>query len=715
MDDVELLNGEPKGESPRSAGGFTRPRVPRRDIRGGEIDSRIRQILWDHPRGLTVNEVARAIPLSRSATAGRLDALARRGEADLYTYGQTRVFTLPRRVSLDSLLGKPSLLVLVLSGDLRVREVNDPFLAVFRLKREEIAGKRLADTPLVTQSGGRILDAVREGAGGKECSMEFECLVGADRYTFRAGVLPLSSSRGKAGMVISLEDITVMALHRGKLEETMDPGTLELLSSNHPLLEEILQRRQQDERMRLIQSSIDQVRVPVLWVGRDGRFLRVNPAAAVILGHPEEELARMSFPELDLDHPPGAWDALWETLRARSAASFEARFRTPTGESITAEVRASHLTQENREFALILLEETTGRGEAADALRSSEAALRAFLDANPDPSYLVDAGGLILLANRAGSALLGREMPGLLGTSILDAMPEKAEAAGEALRRVLETGRAGVFAEEISGRYFHTVLSPLVNASGEVDRVAIFARDISDRKRVEDALRYANEKLNLLTAITRHDVLNDIAALGMYLELQETTGAPGPGPGLAGKLVPLVASLRRKMEFTRDYADLGMKMPGWEDVPGAVERAMAGMDLGGVRIENDLPALEVYADPLFERVIANLADNSLRHGGHAASLRFGTRMEGDSCILVVEDDGVGIPPGSKEAIFRAGYGKHTGLGLFLIREILGITGISISETGEPGRGARFEIRIPQGCFRMKDGMGVTYGNCCIQG
>jgi signal transduction histidine kinase len=89
-------------------------------------------------------------------------------------------------------------------------------------------------------------------------------------------------------------------------------------------------------------------------------------------------------------------------------------------------------------------------------------------------------------------------------------------------------------------------------------------------------------------------------------------------------------------------------------------------------------------------------------------------MEGDSCIMVVEDDGVGIPVGKKEAIFRAGYGKHTGLGLFLIREILGITGMSISETGEPGKGARFEIRIPPGGFRMKDGSGVTNGNCCIQ-
>jgi signal transduction histidine kinase len=50
-------------------------------------------------------------------------------------------------------------------------------------------------------------------------------------------------------------------------------------------------------------------------------------------------------------------------------------------------------------------------------------------------------------------------------------------------------------------------------------------------------------------------------------------------------------------------------------------------------------------------------------------------------------------------LFQNGFGKHTGLGLFLSREILSITGISISETGEPGKGACFEIRIPPGRYR----------------
>ncbi len=72
-------------------------------------------------------------------------------------------------------------------------------------------------------------------------------------------------------------------------------------------------------------------------------------------------------------------------------------------------------------------------------------------------------------------------------------------------------------------------------------------------------------------------------------------------------------------------------------------------------------------------------------------------------ILIVADDGVGVPLADKERIFERGFGRNTGLGLFLVREILGITGMSIRETGEPGKGARFEVTVPKGMFRLGSG------------
>ena len=103
---------------------------------------------------------------------------------------------------------------------------------------------------------------------------------------------------------------------------------------------------------------------------------------------------------------------------------------------------------------------------------------------------------------------------------------------------------------------------------------------------------------------------------------------------------------------------------------------------------------------MLPRVFSTLMDNTVRHGGHATRVAISAREAAGDLIISFEDDGAGIPAEEKEQIFERGYGKNTGLGLFLAREILAITGIAIAETGEPGKGARFEIRVPEGMYRF---------------
>jgi signal transduction histidine kinase len=90
----------------------------------------------------------------------------------------------------------------------------------------------------------------------------------------------------------------------------------------------------------------------------------------------------------------------------------------------------------------------------------------------------------------------------------------------------------------------------------------------------------------------------------------------------------------------------------------------------------------------------------VRYGGKITTIRFSVQESADDHIIVCEDDGDGVPADEKEKIFKRGFGKNTGLGLFISREILDITGISIRETGEPGKGARFEMMVPKGAYRM---------------
>ena len=72
----------------------------------------------------------------------------------------------------------------------------------------------------------------------------------------------------------------------------------------------------------------------------------------------------------------------------------------------------------------------------------------------------------------------------------------------------------------------------------------------------------------------------------------------------------------------------------------------------------------------------------------------------DGLLIIGEDDGIGVPSQDKVRIFSRGFGSDTGLGLFLIRKIFSITGISIRETGDYGKGARFEMLIPKGDYRL---------------
>jgi signal transduction histidine kinase len=153
------------------------------------------------------------------------------------------------------------------------------------------------------------------------------------------------------------------------------------------------------------------------------------------------------------------------------------------------------------------------------------------------------------------------------------------------------------------------------------------------------------------------------------------------------------------IKFTKDYQDIGLYRPQWQYLKNIVSLLANTVDLGEVILRNELGRLEIYADPLFEKVVYSLLENAIRHGGQITFIRLSYRIVSAGCLVICEDNGVGVPDEDKEKIFLREFGKHTGFGLFLSREILSITGFSIRETGIPGNGARFEILIPEGSFR----------------
>ena len=224
--------------------------------------------------------------------------------------------------------------------------------------------------------------------------------------------------------------------------------------------------------------------------------------------------------------------------------------------------------------------------------------------------------------------------------------------------------------------------------------------DISERKQAEEAVRRATRQIVLLNSVTRHDILNQLNALSMYLGYMKRLSGDQKMLDLVRQEERIADTIRRQITFTRDYQNIGLQPPQWTSVKATIDRALATTDREGAALVITTGTLELFSDLLIEKVYLNLVDNAIRHGGGVRTITFSCRENEEGLLLVCEDDGTGIPNEEKSQIFERGFGKNTGYGLFLVKEILSITGFSIRECGDYGSGARFEIAVPKGSYRF---------------
>jgi PAS domain S-box-containing protein len=340
-------------------------------------------------------------------------------------------------------------------------------------------------------------------------------------------------------------------------------------------------------------------------------------------------------------------------------------------------------------------------------LKESEERYRSLFDRSLDCVYLTDFAGNFIDANQSALTLLGytrNEIASLNFASMLTT--EQISTALKVNQEIIATGGQEKSSEYRvrcrDGTYVDVEsTASLVYQQGKPYAVQGIARDITDRKMAEEALRAANRNLNLLSSITRHDITNQLTVLRGFLKILKKKQ---PDPSLDEYFQKIAGAAERiaaMIQFTKTYENIGVKAPAWKDARTLVDTAAKDVVLSHVRLENDLPpGTEVFADPLVVRVFYNLMDNAVRYGGKITTIRFSVLESGDDHLIVCEDDGEGVPADEKEKIFDRGFGKNTGLGLFLAREILSITGITIRETGEPGKGVRFEMVVPKGAWRM---------------
>jgi PAS domain S-box-containing protein len=349
-------------------------------------------------------------------------------------------------------------------------------------------------------------------------------------------------------------------------------------------------------------------------------------------------------------------------------------------------------------------QDITERKLTEEALHRSEERYRSLLEHVPD-LILVHREGLIVYTNSSAVKTLGYEPSDALHRRVTDFIaPEFHDRVLAAMRMRIGDNPVEPYELDIISRdgKRRTMIAngSEIEFEGEPASMIVLV-DITEQKALRNAVQQANKKLKLLSSITRHDILNQLAVINGYLDLLHEEVTDDVLEHYFTQITRGSSRINAIIQFNQAYEQIGVRAPVWKEVRTLVNEAAQGIVWGQVSLENDLsPGTCILADPMILTVLSNLMDNAIRHGETITTIRFSSEEREGTLIIVCEDDGVGIPDAEKDLIFKRGYGKNIGLGLFLGREILAITGIVIRETGEAGKGARFEITVPHGAYRV---------------
>ncbi|GAA5263536.1 PAS domain S-box protein [Methanocalculus sp. MC3] len=506
--------------------------------------------------------------------------------------------------------------------------------------------------------------------------------------------------------------ITWLSMQRAELATRLSLSNDELTATNEELLaseEEIrshvdeLYSAQQiitdtkDRYLALFEAAGDAIFLHEIDAdGMPGKFNEVNGRACESLGYTREELLGLTVIDIAGEKAIREAPDRMQELLEWGHSIFESDHKRKDGSTFPVEVSSRVIRHPDETLILSVVRDISERKAAEEALRQMEEEKSTVLNSMPVMLAYLNPDLTVRYANRASADAVGISQQDLIGHHCFEIWHGRTESCDKCpVLSSLASNRIEEGEVQIpDGRIFHLKGCPVYDDDGNFEGIIEFGMDITRQREAEDALRLTSEKLQILSSITRHDILNHITTVLGFLDFAEGMSVDETQAHYLDRIKTASKNIQRAIEFTREYENLGIEEPRWLQLTSLINK----VSQGELPIENDCQEVRVFADPMIEKVFYNLYDNTLRHAEGATGILIHCETDDWDLLIIWEDDGTGVPEEMKERIFGRGFGKNTGFGLFLSREILGITGTTITENGIPGKGARFEIRVRKGHF-----------------
>jgi len=351
----------------------------------------IKDLLRNHPQGMSVTEIASALGRNKHSTGRYLDILHASGHVDLRTFGMAKVFTLSSRVPLSALLSYTTDLVLVLDRDMRIIQGNDPFFHMLEINATDSLQKRINQINPPNPANGIFLKNLAGILSSQQESFEI-IREGSETRFFRGKVIPTVFEDGSSADTIILEDVTVEKEALNALQES-------------------------EKFFRSVSDHLSDGLIVSEIKSGEKKVIFYNQRLCEITGYSADEIHNLRPENLAIPEEKERFEKALREAEHNKGSMKEIRFwaKRKDGESIYLSIRVKLVPFGDVIRGYILITDMTRWKEQEEAQLLQATLIQRLITNFPHPIFILREDGVFFIANSAFCELIQSDPDSVIG------------------------------------------------------------------------------------------------------------------------------------------------------------------------------------------------------------------------------------------------------------------------------------------------------------